>query len=291
MANRCPVHSPPDQDGAVRLFTERHAGELRFDHGRGSWFAFSGNTWNPEQTKLATDNARAACVDIAKAHGKAGKALRNVASWEAVERGARSVRAFAVTSTAWDADRMLLGTPEGVVDLRTGEVRQGWPDDNVSKRTVCHPVPLDTFAAEIDCPGWLAFLEFALSNDAEAIRFLQQWAGMSLTGLTTEQKLLFIHGGGGNGKGVSVNALAWVAGDYAANMPSATLTAQRHEAHPTELARLHGVRFAFASEVERGARWAETRIKSLTGGRPNHGAVHAWRPLHVRPAADPDRGG
>ncbi len=185
-----------------------------------------------------------------------------------MERGARSVRDFAVTSTHWDRNPLILGTPEGVVELATGEVRAGRPEDEVSKRAAVHPVALDRFEAEVDCPQWLAFLDFALASDAGAIRFLQQWAGMSLTGLTREQKLLFIHGGGGNGKGVAVNTLAWVAGDYAADVPSSTLTAKRHEDHPTELARLQAVRFAYASEVERGAKWAEKRIKSLTGGDP-----------------------
>lgn len=252
---------PPDQDGAIRAFTERHAGQLRFDHGRGDWYSFNGNTWEPERTQLALDLARAACMDLAKAHGKAGQGLRYVNVWQGVERGARSDRAFAFASVDWDANAMLLGTPEGVVDLRTGDVRKGQPGDNISKRTAVHPGPLD-------CPLWLDFLDFALRSDSDAIRFLQQWAGLSLTGLTKEQKLLFIHGGGGNGKGMFLNTLRWVAGDYGADVPSATLTAQRHQAHTTELARLHGVRMALASEVEKGARWADVRIKSLTGGDP-----------------------
>lgn len=258
----------PDQDGAIQTFTDRHRDGLRFDFDRNTWLEFDGNTWRPERTDLARDFARQECMKLAKRHEKDGKGLRHVGVWEAVERGARSVRDFAVTSTHWDRDPLILGTPEGVVDLATGEVRAGRPEDEVSKRTAVHPIPLDRFVAEVNCPQWLAFLDFALSGDAGAIRFLQQWAGMSLTGLTREQKLLFIHGGGGNGKGVAVNTFAWMAGDYAADVPSSTLTAKRHEDHPTELARLQGVRFAFASEVERGSKWAEKRIKSLTGGDP-----------------------
>ena len=38
------------------------------------------------------------------------------------------------------------------------------------------------------------------------------------------------------------------------------------ERHPTDLARLQGARLVTAAELESGKRWAESRIKSLTGG-------------------------
>jgi len=256
----------PDQDGAIRAFTDRHRDRLRFDHDRNMWLEFDGHTWRPERTDLARHLARSECMWLAEKYRQGGKGLRHVGVWEAVERGARSVREFAVTSTDWDRNPLILGTPAGVVDLTTGDLLPGRASDQVSKRTAVAPVAQDQFSADLDCPEWLAFLNFALGGDPETIRFLQQWAGIGLTGLTREQKLLFIHGGGGNGKGVAINTLAWVAGDYASDVPSSTLTAKRHEDHPTELARLQGVRFAHASEVERGARWAEQRIKSLTGG-------------------------
>lgn len=258
----------PDHDGAIRAYADKWKGKLRYAHDRGYWYAFTRQVWEPERTALARDLARRVCVTMADAAGQAGKMLRPESSWSAVERGARADRAFAGNSTEFDLDPMLLGTPGGVVDLRTGELRDGQAHEMVSKRSAVTPVPVAGFDPARDCPQWVEFLGFALGGDAEAVRFLQQWAGYSLTGLTTEQKLLFIHGGGGNGKGVTVNTLARVAGDYAANVPASTLTAQRHEAHPTELARLQGVRFAHASEVERDAKWADQRVKSLTGGDP-----------------------
>ena len=41
---------------------------------------------------------------------------------------------------------------------------------------------------------------------------------------------------------------------------------QRRRAHPTDLAGLRGARLVTAVETEEGARWAESKIKSLTGG-------------------------
>lgn len=253
-----------DQDGIIRAFTERHAGELRFDHHSGRWYRFDGNYWQPEETKLAHHYARELSTELAKHEPKA-KPLKAVATWEAVERGARSVREFACTSSLWDKDPMLLGTPGGTVDLKTGRLRKGRPGDFISKVTAVAPFHLDSFDPARDCPQWLAFLDFALDGDAAAIRFLQQWAGYCLTGDTREQVLLFIYGPGGGGKGTAINTLSDVLGGYAVGMAASTLTAKKYEAHAQEIARLDGPRMAFASETEKGSKWAENRIKALTG--------------------------
>jgi putative DNA primase/helicase len=44
------------------------------------------------------------------------------------------------------------------------------------------------------------------------------------------------------------------------------LLASKHERHPTELAGLMGRRLVTAVETEQGRRWAEAKIKNLTGG-------------------------
>ena len=47
-----------------------------------------------------------------------------------------------------------------------------------------------------------------------------------------------------------------------------TFTASNTDRHPTELAALRGARLVTATETEEGRRWAESRIKQLTGGDP-----------------------
>src|SRR6516225_5430483 len=56
------------------------------------------------------------------------------------------------------------------------------------------------------------------------------------------------------------------AGDYHCTTPIETFTASNHDRHPTELAGLRGARMVTAVETEEGRRWAESRIKALTGG-------------------------
>jgi putative DNA primase/helicase len=50
--------------------------------------------------------------------------------------------------------------------------------------------------------------------------------------------------------------------------PIETFTASNSERHPTELAGLRGARLVTAVETEEGRRWAESKIKTLTGGDP-----------------------
>jgi putative DNA primase/helicase len=47
-----------------------------------------------------------------------------------------------------------------------------------------------------------------------------------------------------------------------------TFTASNSDRHPTDLAMLRGARVVTAQETEEGRRWAEARIKALTGGDP-----------------------
>jgi putative DNA primase/helicase len=100
------------------------------------------------------------------------------------------------------------------------------------------------------------------------MRFLQQWAGYCLTGDIREHTLVFVHGGGGNGKGVWLGTIANILKDYATTAAMTTFTASTFDHHPTEVAMLAGARMVTATETEEGHAWAEARIKSMTGGDP-----------------------
>jgi putative DNA primase/helicase len=167
-----------------------------------------------------------------------------------VERFARSDPVFAVTIDVWDTDPWLLGTPAGTVDLRTGELRPARQSELITKATAV------ATAATANCPTWLRFLEEATKNDAELTRFLQQWAGYSLTGITREHALVFVFGSGGNGKTVFINVLTGIVADYAASAAMETFAASHSDRHPTDLAMLRGARLVTASETEEGRAWA-----------------------------------
>jgi putative DNA primase/helicase len=114
--------------------------------------------------------------------------------------------------------------------------------------------------------GWLGFLNDVTDGDRALQEYLQRVAGYALTGETTEYALFFFFGTGANGKSVFLNTLAAVMGDYATNAPMDTFLESKNDRHPTDLAGLRGARLVTSIEVEKGRRWAEAKIKSLTGG-------------------------
>jgi putative DNA primase/helicase len=117
-----------------------------------------------------------------------------------------------------------------------------------------------------DCPQWLQFLDRVTGGDSELRAFLQRMIGYCLTGVTRDHALFFLYGTGANGKSVFLSTISELLGDYARTAAPSSFTASAIEQHPTDLAGLRGARFVMAVETEDGARWAESKIKSLTGG-------------------------
>jgi putative DNA primase/helicase len=156
---------------------------------------------------------------------------------------------------------MVLNTPLGAVDLKTGNLIAPDPALHLTKSTAVIPA---------DGPPlrWLSFLAEALGGDQETIAFIKRWLGYCLTGLTREHMMLFGFGTGGNGKSVLFNTASAILGDYAVTAAMDTFTASRNERHSTELAMLRGARLVTASETEEGRKWADARIKQMTGGDP-----------------------
>jgi putative DNA primase/helicase len=173
---------------------------------------------------------------------------------------AKADRRHAATVNQWDVDPWLLNTPDGVVDLRTGRLRPHQPDDYMTKITAGAPGG--------ECPLFLRFLTKITGGHRELERFLQRVAGYSLTGVTREHALFFGYGTGANGKGTFLNTLTGIQGGYATVAPMETFTATIAERHTTDLAMLRGARLVTAQETEEGRRWAESKIKALTGGDP-----------------------
>jgi putative DNA primase/helicase len=117
-----------------------------------------------------------------------------------------------------------------------------------------------------DCPLVLAFLDRIMGGDAELIAYHRRVLGYALTGVTRDHALFFGYGTGANGKSVLLSTVAGILGDYHKTAPIETFTASNVDRHPTDLAMLRGARLVTATETEEGRQWAESRIKSLTGG-------------------------
>ncbi|WP_243041047.1 phage/plasmid primase, P4 family [Dyella sedimenti] len=248
------------EDALALAFTRRYHRDWRYVAAWGRWLVWDGRRWRNEETLAATDLIRGVCRHAALQadNPKLAAKLATSGTVGGVERLARADRRHAATTAEWDADPWLLNTPGGVVDLRTGRLRAHDRADRMTKITTATPGG--------DCPTWRQFIAEVTGGDAALQAYLQRMAGYALTGSTQEHALFFLYGTGANGKSVFVNTLATILGDYAANAPMDTFMETRTDRHPTDMAGLRGARFVAAIETEQGRRWAESKVKSLTGG-------------------------
>ncbi len=225
-------------------------------------YILMGNAGRPDETLTGTRFAREICRSAAAGCGSPSLAhkLASSGTIHAVERLARADKRLAATIDQFDFDPWLLNTPLSVIDLRTGKTRAHAATDYCTKIT----------AASLggDCPLWKKFLTQIFAGDQELIDYLQRVAGYVLTGKTVEHVLFFCHGTGANGKSTLLNTLSGIMGTYCAVAQMETFTASNADRHPTEIAMLRGARLVTANETEQGRRWAEARIKSVTGGDP-----------------------
>jgi putative DNA primase/helicase len=269
LPRRAPLAARPAEDVLPPGFTEdslaldfasAHANELRYVAAWGKWLAWTGTHWEIENTLDVFDKARKICRAAAARCNKPSisGALAKAKTVAAVEMLSRSDRRIAATTGQWDVDQWILNTPSGIVDLKTGQLRPHRQDDYATKITAVAP--------GATCPQFLEFLATITNCSADLIDYIQRAFGYALTGDTREHALFFFHGTGANGKSVLVSTFSGILGSYHKTAPIETFVASNIASHPTDLAGLMGARLVTAVETEEGRRWAESKIKSLTGG-------------------------
>jgi len=253
---------PFTEDALALRFSERHSDDLRYIATKGQWQKWDGARWYSEATCLAFDLACQSCRDDAHEYGN-GKPPAHVYSAStiaAVERMAKADRRQATTIEQWDANDWLCNAEGATFDLQTGVGLPPSPADYITKIAACAVAPPGT-----PHPVWTAFLE-RVAPDPELRAFLKRFCGYCLTGITGEHKFAFAYGTGANGKSTFTNTVAAILGDYATIADVGTFIASNTERHPTDIAKLHGYRLVVAQETEKGRRWDETKIKTMTGG-------------------------
>jgi len=254
------------------LFAQLYGDRVRYDHRRGHWLLWGGDWWRPDEIGevriLAKETARlryeeaTRIEDLARRAQEAGFAIKSENRYrlEAMLAQARSEPPIADAGDRWDADPWLFGVATGVVDLRTGTLRNGSPADRITNHTDI------AFDADATCPRFERFLIEVFDGDRELIDYIHRAVGYSLSGDISEQCLFLCHGSGANGKSVFLTILRALAGRYAYNAPFSTFELRNRASIPNDLAALAGRRLVTASEVTENARFNEARIKELTGG-------------------------
>jgi len=271
----------PTDSGNAEVMAALYGDRLRFAHlpsttgdTKGGFLVWSGHRWAPVETgevdRMALAVARqrqAAALKVEDPDRRKAALTWAMQSESAYRRHAmadlvRSELPIATRFADYDQDQWLLGCDNGVVDLRTGELRPGLQSDMLTK-SVGYP-----FDPTADCPRWRRFLDEVFGGDRDLVGFLQRAVGYSLTGDTREQCLFLCHGSGANGKSTMLSTLRHVLGDYAANTPFSTFEWDRSNTNTNDVAGLVGRRLVTAAETSEARRLNEARVKAVTGNDP-----------------------
>src|SRR5665213_3555106 len=250
--------SAPSEDAIASAFVARFGHEYRYVAPWHRWIKWDGKRWVHD----ATGNVFALIRKIVHESVGGTRHERKIATAgyiAGVERLARYDQSIVVLPADMDADPWLLNTQAGIVDLRTGVLRDHDPKALMTRLTGASPDALQ--GNEL----WALFLKAITQDDGELSLYLQRLGGYCMTGGTSEDVLPYFFGVGSNGKSSFAEALAAALGDYAIVFAPEVLMEAKGERHPTELAQFMGVRLALCSEPSSSAIWNDSRVKSLTG--------------------------
>ncbi|MDQ3695453.1 MAG: phage/plasmid primase, P4 family [Chloroflexota bacterium] len=258
--------------GNARRLIRQHGPDLRYCATWGKWLVWDGRRWPIDASGAVSRRAKqtigsmyqeaAALPDEAERKALAKHAIRSEAAAriEAMIGLAATEPGIPVRPDDLDTDPWLLNVENGVLDLRIGALL---PHNRRRLITKLVPAPFDPLA---ECPTWDAFLTKILAGKADLIGFVQRAIGYSLSGRVTERLLFLLYGLGRNGKSTLLDTVLELMGDYAVRTTSETVLATRDGGIPNDVARLKGMRFVYASELEENRRLAESKVKDLTGG-------------------------
>lgn len=251
-------------------FVELHGGNARYVPPWKSWFTWTGDRWQRDDTltvQRMTHEVGETLWDEARAAKDSD--LTKLANHAQTAPGLRSMLEIAsahlvVTPSQLDVDPMLLNTPSGTVDLDTGATREHCREDLITKMTNA------PFYAQTKCPRWERFLEEVLVDEAgetdhQVIDYFQRYLGYMLTGLVTEQSFAILHGDGANGKSVLVKTITDLLGSYAHSVSADLLLSTNKNSQP-ELMSLFGKRLVVSQETNAGRQFNEALVKNVTGG-------------------------
>ncbi len=263
----------------------------------GTWYAFTGHHWQIDKTSRSLDAVEDVVnayirelVDVeekllslggdenkkeivARLNKKKGSILGRCNRLR-TGRGRKNVLDLATSNSSplvitydhLDQDPFLLGVKNGVVDLRTGLLRSGRPEDYI---TIV--APTDYLGVTTKCDVWRNFLIEVLV-DPSIIDYLQRLLGYSIIGTDLGVRVFPIFYGehSQNGKGtikeVLLSVLGQVAGTIQSEMLITTKFAKAAGSPTPEIMDLKGKRPVFASETEKGQRFATAAVKRYAGG-------------------------
>jgi putative DNA primase/helicase len=257
--------------GNAKRFVERHGQDIRYCIQWDKWMVWDGKRWAIDTTgeidRRAKETVRSMLEEASKTEdsGKRKELVTHAMKSE-YEGHIRSLISLAsteagipVTPDELDRDPLLLNCENGTIDFQEKTCYPHCREDLITKLA---PVNYDYTATR---PLFDQFLARITGSDTELMAYIQRCIGYALTGDVSEKALFVLYGKGDNGKTTLLEAIRYVLGDYAGQLPIESLMAKRNDGIPNDIAQLKGLRFVTSSEAEQGRRLAESKVKQLTG--------------------------
>lgn len=262
----------------ARHFAALFGGRLLYIHGLKKWLRWSADRWvlcdqgqEVEAAKQAAqvmmaDATASLAIDQDRGKGRVKEAVaaHHISRIEATLKLARSEPGMSAGQADLDASPTLLGVGNGVVDLQSGALIANRPDLLITRHCGAGYGPAAT------CPRWLQFMDEVFAGDQATSDAVQQLLGYTLTGLNTEEIMVFCIGFGANGKSIFGNIVNRIIGNYSKVAPHSLLAARRGDDHSArgDIAMLEGARLVSVNELPGGMQLDEQAVKALAGREP-----------------------
>lgn len=258
--------------GNGELWSGMHAHRLRFVKQSRQWLHYRDGRWRRDETGEAERAAKTTARERLRLASEIEDEdkRRDAVRWAMASHQGPRIREMlqaasteptvVLSASQLDADPFLLGCANGVLDLRTGELRTASPDDLIS---LGNDIQYDPDA---ECPRWEQTLEEVFAGDDALVAYIQRKVGYALTGDVREQIVDVLHGNGGNGKDTFIRPVTRIIGEQALTTPMETFARSRDKGVRNDLARLHRARLVIASESAEGRRLDEVTVKAVSGG-------------------------
>jgi len=164
-----------------------------------------------------------------------------------------------------DEDHYKFSFKNGVLDLKTGEFRDGKPEDFISISCGVNFVPFSENLPYLN--EVLDFLE-KVQTDPDDRKFMITLMASLLEGHNADESIHFWTGSGGNGKSKINQLLVEALGNYSVKFPITLFTAKRGASNAVspEVVESKGKRYAYLEEPDEGERMNAGLMKEYTGG-------------------------
>ena len=313
------------QKGSGILFNELNRGRLIFVPEWNTWLEWRGQFWSriwPFEAASRVENVAQAYVEGAerlRTLAASARAEEDAARAQALETRSQKLRSavdklhqkqgisacldlslshesrLSVPGVKTDADNFIIVAKNGVVDLRSGMLRPGKPEDYFTRHC-----SVDWQGIDASCPKWEKMLFEILGEDQDVLHYMHKLLGMALCGDISEKIFVILLGAEGDSGKTTIFEILYeiLTGSdgtsetgYVAPMPVELLLDQGTPQNPNSptpaVLEMKGQRIAWASEPGENRRFSVDKIKlmsgddSLVGRSPYDKGNTKFRPTHT----------